>query len=178
MSLDQYERRMRRRGDGDQLGLRPGNERLVPLSGDPRDFAVPDPLRGVAWPARPAREPKPPVPVDEEDVEHLVAAEFGAEPVDVAREAQKQSLTPFVRTVLVEEVSAVAVLVPGRKGRTANYIKRAPVPLEESAQLLAVAPRVELAAQERGDELVFRDSMQEPRSRNIVRQGPAGGDLP
>src|ERR1051326_6308532 len=126
------------------------------------DLARPDPARRIPRTARAARELEPPVPVDVEDVEHLVARERGAVPVDVPREVEEEPLAPFVSAVLLEQAAAVVIRVGVVELRLSEDVRQPPVAEEQSPQFLAVAIGVELAAQEDGDHLVLRYPLEQP----------------
>ena len=86
-------------------------QRLVFLGGDPRDLAGADAAGCIEGAARAARELQPPVPVDEQDVQDLVASERGAGPLDRLWEAEEQPFAALVGAVLVQKLPAVGVRV-------------------------------------------------------------------
>src|SRR6266540_92069 len=173
MALDEDERLVGRRRDGDQRRRRGGRsqrdgQRLVLGGGGAVDLAGEDPPCGNTRTSSAAGQLQPPVPVDVEDVEYLVALEGGPEPVDTLRKTAEHLVASSVGAVLVEETPAIGVRLDIAKVRTAQHVLGAPVAGQQPAQLRAVAARVELAPQEDSDDLLLSDRVQKLHASKVA----------
>ena len=84
--------------------------------------------------------------MDDQDLEHLVRLELGAEPLDVVREAAEQPVAPLPRAVVFENSAAECVLLRVGGVGAPEDVLGASVTCEQTMEALAPTLRRILAA--------------------------------